>query len=209
MYATGGDKCPVKSLRELISRTEDDATALLNHCSKDALKSPDSESVWFISRPVKPYQFSCFMSDISKNAGCSMSYTAHFLRATSIQAMSDAGHELRHIMLMTGHRNEASIRSYSRTCSDEQKRDLSNTLNNVLSAKPAPSAAASASPCSPNQSESALSALVPTTAQHSVVNRQHALYQPTQLNSSNFLSSGFLANSTFNNCSFQFHVNNN
>ena len=142
------------------------------------------------------------MSDISKTAGLSMFYTAYCLRATRIQAMSDAGHELRHIMLVTGHRNKASIRSYSKTCSDEQKRDLSSTLNNVVSAKPAPSAAAFASPFSPNQSESDLIALVRTTAQHYVVNRQHALYQPTQLNSSNFLSSGFLANSTFNNCSF-------
>ena len=142
------------------------------------------------------------MSDISKDAGCSLSYTEHCFRATRIQAMSDAGHELRHIMLMTGHRNEAYIRSYSRTCSDEQKRDFSNTLNNVVSAKPAPSVAASASPCSPNQSESALSVLVPTTAQHLVVNKQHAVNQPTQLNSSNFLSSRFLANSTFNNCFF-------
>jgi hypothetical protein len=45
--------------------------------------------------------------------------------------MNDAGHELRHIMFMTGHKNEASIRSYNRHCSVQQKKSLSATLSRV------------------------------------------------------------------------------
>ena len=62
---------------------------------------------------------------------CSQKYTAHCLRATSIQAMSDSGHELRHIMFVTGHKNESSIRSYSRECSSDQKANISNTLSSL------------------------------------------------------------------------------
>jgi hypothetical protein len=69
------------------------------------------------------------MTDICKNTKCSKVYTAHCLHATSIQAMNDVGHELRHIMFMTGHKNEASIRSYNRHCSVQQKKLLSSTLS--------------------------------------------------------------------------------
>jgi hypothetical protein len=35
--------------------------------------------------------------------------------------MNDAGHEHRHIMFMTGHKNETSIRRYNRHCSVQRK----------------------------------------------------------------------------------------
>ena len=57
------------------------------------------------------------MHDISKNAKCSTTYIAHCLSAAAIQEMNDAGLELKHIMHMRGHKNEASIRSYNRDCS--------------------------------------------------------------------------------------------
>ena len=37
--------------------------------------------------------------DISKNASCSMMYTAHCLRAIAIQGMSDAGFEIRQLCI--------------------------------------------------------------------------------------------------------------
>ena len=72
-----------------------------------------------------------FMTDLCKQAKCSKIYTAHCLRTTAIQAMNDAGHELRHIMFMTGHKNEASIRRYNRHCSVQQKKSLGTTLSRV------------------------------------------------------------------------------
>jgi hypothetical protein len=90
--------------------------------------------------PCKQYQFSKFMPDISRNAGCSPRYTAHCLRSTAIQALNDRGFELRHIMFMSGHQNEASVRSYNRECSNEQKHRLSTTIAGV--ARPQPPATA-------------------------------------------------------------------
>ncbi|KAH3720786.1 hypothetical protein DPMN_063690 [Dreissena polymorpha] len=43
--------------------------------------------------------------------------------------MNDAGYEARQIMFMSGHRNEASIRSYNRGCNITQKKSMSNTLS--------------------------------------------------------------------------------
>ena len=144
MYATSNDNCPVAALKKLMSKTDPGAAALFNHCAKDA---PDSD-IWFTTPPVKHYQFSRFMGDISRNARCSKPYTAHCLRATAIQGMSDAGYELRHIMYMSGHRNESSVRSYNRGCSEMQKKSISATLSSLssgnatavvpLTAQPAP-----------------------------------------------------------------------
>ena len=71
------------------------------------------------------------MPDICKQSKTANKYTAHCLRATAIQRMSDAGLETRQIMFMSGHRNEASVRSYSRDCSAQQKLSMSTILSDV------------------------------------------------------------------------------
>ncbi|XP_065924521.1 uncharacterized protein [Magallana gigas] len=114
---SAGAKCPVASLKLYLSKLDPKATFLFNRCSKEALKSPTTEEIWYTDVPIKKYQFTRFMADICKNAKCSKTYTAHNLRATSIQGMNDAGFEVRHIMHMSGHKNESSVRSYSRNCS--------------------------------------------------------------------------------------------
>ena len=91
MYATGSQSCPVKSLKLLIEKTPLESTSLFNHCSKEALESPDSEQYWFKNKAVKPYQLSKFLSDICQNAKCSKPYTVHCLRATAKKAMNDSG----------------------------------------------------------------------------------------------------------------------
>ena len=115
MYAvpSARDKCFMQSLLLFLSKTDRNATSLFNTCSKKALGNPEEESVWYTAVPIKQYQFTRFMADISKNAKCTTNYTAHCLRATAIQCMNDAGFEIRHIMHMSGHKNESSVRSYN------------------------------------------------------------------------------------------------
>jgi hypothetical protein len=69
-----------------------------------------------------------FMKQISKMAKLAHTYTNHSVRATHITILDEAGHEARHIMRTTGHKNEASIRSYSHRLSDKKKRDISSTI---------------------------------------------------------------------------------
>jgi len=193
MYAVvDSEKCPVRNLKLLLDKTDPTATSLFNHCSKDALISPDEESIWYTTKPVKQYQFSRFMSDISKNSKCSKSYTAHCLRATAIQGMSDAGFQLRHIMYMSGHKNESSVRSYNRSCSSNQKEALSDTLSTI-------------STCNPATSEKPAVSNLPVsscpTPQNEIAVRDRNV--PLAVSSSNFMYSGFISNSSFDNCVFQ------
>jgi len=117
-------------LKALIERFDPSATSLFNHCVKNA--SLD-ENIWYSNTSVKQYQFSHFMSDISRNADCSRLYTPHCLRPTDIQGMNDAGYEIRHIMYMSGHKNEGSVRSYNRDCSSTQKKAMSDSLQLISS----------------------------------------------------------------------------
>ena len=96
--------CPVNTLSDCISKTDPNASSLFNRCSKSPLSSPNDEPIWYTDTPIKHYQFTRFMHDISKNAKCSSTHTAHCLRATAIQEMNDAGIELSHIMHMSVHK---------------------------------------------------------------------------------------------------------
>lgn len=129
------------------------------------------------------------MADICKNAKCSKTYTAHSLRATSIQGMNDAGFEVRHIMHMSGHKNESSVRSYSRDCSTYQKASMSKALSNLVVPQNETSDPISANHAvskPPNGNECEFSVTAPTTSAEI----------PIAFQSSTF-SSGFIANSAF------------
>lgn len=121
MYETGNETCPVKMLKFFLSKTDPNASHLFNKCVKDAISYPKDCNIWYTADPMKKRSYVNFLPDICKAAGCKR-YTAHCLRATAIQAMNDAGFEARHIMYFSGHRNEASIRSYNRELSSTQKK---------------------------------------------------------------------------------------
>jgi hypothetical protein len=109
-----------------ISKTHPNAKSLFNRCIKDLNVN---DAVWYTCQPLAKRIYIGFMTDFCKQAKCSKIYTAHCLRITTIQTTNDAGHEHRHIMFMTGHKYEASIRSYNRHCSVQQKKSPSATSN--------------------------------------------------------------------------------
>lgn len=72
------------------------------------------------------------MPDISEQAKLSFRCTSHSVRATAITALDDTGIEARHIMRASGYKSEASRRSYAKRLSVNEKRQMSDSLNNVL-----------------------------------------------------------------------------
>jgi hypothetical protein len=72
------------------------------------------------------------MSDISAIAGLSVLYTNHCIRTTNLTELDNAGIEARHIMRVSGHKSEASIRSYACRLNESKKRQISHTLSSVI-----------------------------------------------------------------------------
>ena len=105
--------------------------------TRDAHISPRAEGprsnmglglIWHVGKN----KLGCMMSEFSKIAKLSKKYTKHCIRATAITALDQAGCVSRHIMSVSGHRSEASIKSYSRKTSTDQKRKVSETLGKLI-----------------------------------------------------------------------------
>ena len=120
------------------------------------------------------------MKEISKLASLSRIYTNHSVRATAITLWSDAQVPSRHIMAISDHRSEASLKSYNTRPSSEQLRAYSDIFSGVMSGGPR-------QPNSPNAVTSSGNplAVVNSTVVHSQNNtaRQFVKYQPQVLSS--------------------------
>jgi len=130
MYATGGQNCPVRSVKYYLTRINQRAESLFCHIDKNVIENPQLCQTWYTTRCVGHRQFSSFMPDICKNAHISARYTAHSLRATALNAMTDANLPARYIMSLSDHSNELSLKQYTRP-STQHKQQMSNILSNV------------------------------------------------------------------------------
>ncbi|KAL5018423.1 hypothetical protein ScPMuIL_004145, partial [Solemya velum] len=215
MYASpSNEQCPVASLRLLLRKTDPRSSSVFNHCSKNALAHPEFEDIWYTDNPVKHHQYTRFMDDISKHSKCDKHYTAHCLRTTAIQGMNDAGINTRHIMYMSGHRSEKSVRSYSRECSTSQKKSISGTLSSLSSGN-VESNALVPSTTRPNSHALVKSTTWPNsvvskppsstsstsaTSTHTLNQTENTLSQVNSNTGNSFMTSGLISNSTFSNC---------
>ena len=68
------------------------------------------------------------MKDISRAADLSKEHTNHSMRATAVTVPDHSNFEARHIMRVSGHKSEASIRIYSLRLSENKQREISETL---------------------------------------------------------------------------------
>ena len=88
------------------------------------IKNPD---IWYDNMSVGTHTLGNKMKLLSKDLEFCLSreYTNHCLRATSITLLDCF--EARHVMTVSGHKSESSIRSYTRTC-DDQKRKMARKI---------------------------------------------------------------------------------
>lgn len=119
MHEIGTDNCPVKSFLKYLSKRHSQCESLFQR-PKDSFNEDDE--TWYEKRPLGKNKLGNMMSELSRAAALSKNYTKHCIRATAISALDMAGYEARHITTVSGHRNEASIKSYSRDTSTDQKR---------------------------------------------------------------------------------------
>jgi hypothetical protein len=74
------------------------------------------------------------MTEISRMAKLSHEYTNHSCRATTVHVLDEAQVPSRHIMSVTGHKSESSLKTYSgKTCEKNKKTYLTNDLTGHMS----------------------------------------------------------------------------
>ncbi|XP_067669801.1 uncharacterized protein [Haliotis asinina] len=68
------------------------------------------------------------MPNLSIKAGLSMKYTNHSLRATTVHVLDAAQVPSRHIMTVTGHKSESSLKTYTGYTDEKAKKKMSATI---------------------------------------------------------------------------------
>lgn len=91
-----------------------------------------SEAVWYENRVLGVNKLGSMMKELSLATKLSRVYTNHCVRATAITLWSNAGLSNRHIMAISGHRNEQSLQSYNSRPSSNQLQQCSNVLSRAL-----------------------------------------------------------------------------
>lgn len=77
------------------------------------------------------------MPTLVKEAGLTnKSLTNHCILSTCITVLDQGGYEARHIMAISGHKKEESIKSYASKTSSSTKRAISETLSEAIAPSP-------------------------------------------------------------------------
>ena len=130
MYETKTEGCPVASFEKYLSVLNPNCDALFQTPLPSV--KPD-DRVWFKKSPVGEKTLGSFMGKISTAAKLSRRYTNHSLRSTCISILDSQGFEARDICNISGHRSEASLKSYIGLPCDSKKQQLSDALSSTLS----------------------------------------------------------------------------
>ena len=197
MYQTSSDPNldGLSCLRKYISKRNPSCEAFFQYPKRKGVE--ESDDVWFENRPLGVCKLQSMMKDISEAAALSQIYTNHSVRARAITLWSDAQIPSRHIMNISGHRNEDSIKHYNTRPSANQLRLCSDVL----------SAACSGSSPSTSTSDPSLQAASLVPLQMSVVppiststiSQQFRQQQQQQNSPFQILGSGGI----FNSCQIQ------
>ena len=75
------------------------------------------------------------MTTISKEAGLSRLYTNHSCRATTVHVLDEAHIPSRHIMAVTGHKSESSLKTYTGQTSAKTMKLMSKTISEKTAEK--------------------------------------------------------------------------
>ena len=130
MYETADQFDGYKALKLYLEKVNPNCSSFFQY--PKANFSPE-EDVWFEQRPLGVNTLAN-MKKISEAAGLSKIYTNHSIRATAITLWSNAGVPNRHIMSISGHRNEQSLAHYNCRPSVSQLKNCSDVLSRALSA---------------------------------------------------------------------------
>ena len=130
LYATGSENCPVASYIMYVNKLNPKLESLFQRPKS----APTNDGPWYDAQVIGTKTLAKMMKRISIDAKLSMIYTNHCIRATSISVLDSSGFEARHIMSVSGHRQESSIRSYSKT-DLATKRRMSDNLAKFIGSK--------------------------------------------------------------------------
>ena len=126
-FFSESNRCPVWSFVKYIKRLNPKCSNLFQQarqCPKDG--------VYYNNIPLGHNKLGQFMSEISKKAGLTTIYTNHSCRATTVHVLDSAQIPSRHIMSVTGHKSESSLKTYSGKTDEKTKQIMSEMIGDKI-----------------------------------------------------------------------------
>jgi hypothetical protein len=125
-YFLGDEKCPVSSFIKYFSKLNPGND---NYWQRPKLIYNETDDVWYDNVAVGKNTLGGMMAKISQVCNLSKRYINHCIRSTCITALDDNGIETRHIMGLSGHKSESTVRAYSKRLSEKKTRQMSDMLS--------------------------------------------------------------------------------
>ena len=91
---------------------------------------------------------------LSKSYPLEEEYTNHSIRATVISSLDNAGFKARHIIKLSSHKSEATVKEYATKCPEKKRKEMFQSLSNKIQPKPKKAKTAtvtSSNPPEPNE----------------------------------------------------------
>ena len=94
-------------------------------------KDLPTKTCWYDNMRIGKNTMGTMMSSVSKAVKLSKKYTNHSIRATFVTILDSCDFDARHIMSISKHKNESSIRSYSSRVRYNTRKDMRPILSEV------------------------------------------------------------------------------
>ena len=122
--------CPVITFKLYMSKLDPTSPFLWQKAKQGRLHYTDK--TWFESRRVGKDLLNRYMKFLQKNVTLDGIYTNHSIRATVITRLDNDGFEARHIIQLSSHKNESTIKEYSVKCPENKRKAMFNSLSNAM-----------------------------------------------------------------------------
>ena len=130
-FSSDVNMCPVQTWKLYTSKLNKASNYLWQKPRQGYVAYVDEE--WFEQRIVGRDMLERFVKlSLSKSVKLDGNYTNHSIRARVISTLENAGFEGRHIITLSSHKHEASIKEYTTACPESKKKEMFQSLTNAL-----------------------------------------------------------------------------
>ena len=125
------NSCPVQMFKLYLNKLHPDTQYLWQRPREGRINYIDTN--WYEKRPVGKDMLERFMKiNLSKYVNLDATYTNHSIRSTVITTLDRDGFEARHIIQLSSHKSESTVKEYAPKCTDSKRKEMFNSLSNAI-----------------------------------------------------------------------------
>ena len=129
-FLTGLEMCLVTTFEFYLSKLNPAVNFLWQKAKSGKLHYTDE--VWYQPRIVGKDPLERFMTFLSKDAHLSQHYTNHSILATCITTLDKNGVEAHHIIKLSSHKNESTVKEYATECPTQKRKEMFQYLSDSI-----------------------------------------------------------------------------